>query len=117
MAERSFHIQLRNFTDLELRRTDFQLAHGVWSDNGNDIPAETVESVSRDDFASESGGIATGTQGSVTYNSDAGAFVINWDNPFVGSNSFSVQTPPGFDKDFGDISGNQANVRLLVFDS
>lgn len=117
MADQTFHIQLRNFTDLELRRTDFQLAHGVWSANGNDVPAEIVKPAGRDDFASESDGFATGTQGSVTYNSDAGVFVISWDIPFIGTNSLLVQTPAGFDKDFGDITGTQVNARVLLFDS
>jgi hypothetical protein len=114
MAARSFHVQLRNFTGLELDRAQMDLAHGEWSDNGNDVPVEHLGSPGVEDWSSESDGAGTGTEGSVTYNSPSGSFTFFWDNPFVGSNSFSVQTPPGFDKNFGDISGDNANTMVIL---
>jgi hypothetical protein len=58
----------------------------------------------------ESDGIATGDQGTVTYSSQAGDFVINFNNPNVGSNSYSDSSPPGYSITQDGGSGDNAKV-------
>ncbi|MFD9126876.1 hypothetical protein [Kitasatospora sp. NPDC059571] len=116
MAERSFGIKVRNFSGLDLTRKSIELPHGQWSGNGGSVPPEFIPQGGTAAWESESDGFGTGTEGRAIYLSDAGEFYIHWDNPFVGSNSFDVNVPPGFSRTFGDISGNNVWVKL-VFES
>ncbi len=124
MAARSFLITVENYTGKVWRRTNLGLPHGEWSNGGGMVPAETIPKLSLDgdgnavpgviQFGSESDGFATGTEGFVDYQSDAGNMHIGWDDPFVGSNGFGVGVPDGYKEEHGDISGNNANVTVAI---
>jgi hypothetical protein len=112
MAARSFSITVVNYTGRVFNRTS--LNHGVWSNEEACVPPEQRPKVSLNDdgdvipgvifFESESQGFMTGTEGSVDYVNDAiGTVSIYWDNPFIGSNEFSVNVPDGYSADYGDI--------------
>jgi Aegerolysin len=112
-ASRSMEIIVKNRSGLELIRTDdYHLDHGAWTDG--DFPPESIPNRSTATWGSESDGFATGTEGHVMYSSSAGNFRFYWDNPFVGSNGFSVDTPPGHSYHNSDISGDNAVVRVTV---
>jgi aegerolysin len=114
MAERSTQVKLLNATGLNLSRQDEGLDHGIWTDN--QLPPEHIPNGGTAEWQSESNGFATGTQGHVTYSVDGGpgAFVIAWDNPFVGSNEFSVSSPAGFAGTSSDPRGNNSSVRVTL---
>jgi hypothetical protein len=61
---------------------------------------------------SESSGVATGTEGEVTYNIEgtSGSAHFHWDNPFIGSNSYDESTPTGFKADRSGGDGDNATV-------
>lgn len=94
MAHRSATITIINFTELELKRTKEYLSHGIWTTN--ELPPETISSLSDISFESESNGFLTGTQGSATYSCPEGDFVFNWDVPWDGSNEFSRTFPDSY---------------------
>ena len=124
MAARSFLITVQNFTGKLWQRSNLGLSGGEWSNGGGLVPPEQILKISLDDdgnaipgvvqFGSESDGFATGTEGFVQYESDIGTFYIGWNNPFVGSNGFGVAVPDGFRAEYGDISGNNANVTVTI---
>lgn len=124
MAARSFSITVVNQTGRDWTRGGMSLNHGVWSDDEARVPPEHLPKASLDGdgnpqpgvifFESESQGFATGTEGSVDYNSDRGETLhIFWDNPFVGGNSFSASVP-NLRLCWGDPSGNDANITLRI---
>ena len=113
MAARSFFIEVVN-AGFDLNRKDIGLDHGQWSDGGGLVPPEHIPRFTRGHWESESDGFATGTQGHAVYSSDAGDVGLFWDNPFIGSNSFTVNTPPGIQASWGDISGNNAAVSVVL---
>jgi hypothetical protein len=114
MAAHSFAITLRNGSGVALRRTNLTLNHGIFSGNGNAVPPENIPNLTRASWQSESDGFATGTEGSVTYASDAGDVFIHWDNPFVGSNGLGVGVPNSIIVEHGSIDGNDAAVTITL---
>ncbi|MFM2485255.1 aegerolysin family protein [Celerinatantimonas yamalensis] len=90
MASRSTVVKFQNETDLTLTRSNAELPHGVWSSNM--YPPETVEANSTVTWESESDGFMTGTEGTASYNESNITITINWDNPFVGDNSYSCSS-------------------------
>jgi hypothetical protein len=97
-AARTTVVSLKNITDCTLERTWATLSHGVWWKYPPAvIPANTTVS-----FGSESNGFMTGTEGSATFmvtfcpelgpgpGSDLGSVTFEWNNPYVGSNSYQV---------------------------
>jgi len=101
------------------------LSHGEWSNSGALVPPENLPPVSLNAegdavpgivfFESESDGAATGTEGFVDYGKDGvGNIHIYWDNPYIGSNGFSVNTPDHIAARYGDFSGNDANVTIDI---
>src|ERR1043166_8591832 len=78
MAARSFKVVFKNVTNMSLTRTNLSLMHGEWSNGGNAVPPDTIAPISKTEWESESDGIGTGTQGSVTYHGDAGDIVVRW---------------------------------------
>lgn len=117
-AERSFAITLRNVTTLTLTRASMNLAHGEWSNAGNDVPPQEIGpmNVGGVYWSSESDGFATGTEGSVTYDTPAGQILIGWNNPFFGSNGFGAQAPPGFIfiPPVPDIGGHNVAIDIIL---
>lgn len=114
MAYRSFYIEVINLTGIDLGLREKSLSHGIWGNDDRDTPPEEIPSRSKGIVHAESQGFDTGTEGSVSYGSPDGDFKIYWDNPAVGSNSFGVQVPSGYDKTYSSISGNNANVKLTL---
>ena len=66
MPARSTRVTLRNRTPFTLTLTNSGLDHGQWTDGGWNPPASIAPEATLG-WQSESEGIATGTEGSVTY--------------------------------------------------
>ncbi len=113
MAARSYLIQLTNLTGLTLQldTEKTELIHGEWTVP----PPDTFGSPLTGNFGSESDGFMTGTEGQATYTSSSGDFVIYWDNPYVGSDETSVQTPPGFTSTKEDSKGDNATLKVVLY--
>lgn len=133
MAARSFFVIVINNTLVTWANPNFSLAHGIWSQDNGEVPSSTIAGQHPDGlgfapgvgfWSSESNGFATGTEGSVTYTgylnynlpnqTEVGTMHIFWDNPYVGSNSFSVDLPNRLTAQYGDIGGNDANVTVTI---
>ena len=110
MAARSFSIRVHNYSGEDLTRTESGLAHGDWKE----MPPERIAADDQVTIASESAGILTGTEGHANYTSDSGEWRIYWDNPFWGSNQFSVVTPPSCDSINDGIGGDDVAIRLVL---
>ena len=123
MAVRSTHVTLENRGGtLNLRRTAMELDHGVFTDE----PPLLIGN--RGEWESESSGIATGTEGRVTYQIEdldggrVGEVRLHWDNPFIGSNSYDESVAPaaadatdtGFSVVHVGGAGDNANVRFVL---
>lgn len=108
-AARSVRVIIKNDTDRTLTFVSGKANHGIVTQKP---PAHIPPSGTGELFA-ESNGVATGTEGRVTYRLQGvnGTAVFHWDNPFVGTNSSDGSAPPGFVvQSIGD-AGN----RTLVF--
>lgn len=125
MAARSFSITIDNLTGVAWDRVGLGLDHGEWSNNGASVPPEHIPESYRDmyghtvgtviTFGNESDGFATGAEGHVDYQNSLGLGLhISWDNPFIGSNSFSATTDQPYQISYGDIGGNNANVTVQI---
>ena len=84
-SARSCILDVENHANITLRKITDEHSHGGFAV----IPQEEIPPHMADEFGSQSkgGAIATGTQGSVSYNGDGIGLVISWDNPFIGDNS------------------------------
>lgn len=97
MAQRSVDIVLVNQTSQQLTLTGAPvLQHGILVTQ----PPATIPPNSSGTWDTESNGLATGTQGSVSYTfqgAPAQLVQVNWDNPFIGESTYSMNYPfPGF---------------------
>lgn len=86
MAARSVVIIFNNQTSQNLTLIAQGLSHGEWSTS----PPPSIGPNSSTTFEADSDGLFTGVQGSVTYQG-TGSQTVNlvFDNPFVGSSSYS----------------------------
>ncbi|MBN3893817.1 MAG: hypothetical protein HWQ41_00465 [Nostoc sp. NOS(2021)] len=128
MAARSFNITIDNLTGLTWERTDLGLEHGQWSNNGASVPPEQIPAEQQGifpiatpvSFGNESDGFATGAQGYVDYqaisNGQTYNFHLDWDNPYIGSNSFNANTNSSLLQTpiIGGIGGNNANLTVEI---
>src|SRR5262245_60238731 len=105
MPTRSTHVIFLNktTTNRALELTENNLDHGRWSIRPNNLVGDS------DEWESESHGVMTGTEGSVTYvlphgpDDDVTPFAppvmqvrLYWNNPFDGHKSYDASvTPPG----------------------
>ncbi len=114
MSSRSTTVKLINNTPATLKLTNAKLSHGVWSQNM--YPPETINGNSDGIWMSESDGFMTGTEGTVTYAlpNGAGNVVIHWDNPYVGSNSYSDSVPSGYQISRSGGGGDNATVTFTL---
>ncbi|GGX14637.1 aegerolysin family protein [Aquimarina muelleri] len=114
MSARSTTVKLQNTTSDLIKLTDASLSHGVWS--SNQYPPSTISANSDGSWMSESDGFMTGTEGTVTYQlpNGIGSIVITWDNPYVGSNSYSMKAPAGFEINKSGGSGDNAVVTFTL---
>lgn len=102
MAVRSVQINFENYldTNLSLNPKSVELDHGIWvSQPPSSIPKAEGGAPGKVSWTTESNGFATGTEGSCSYafydaSSQHVYYIdIHWDNPFTGSNSYSISTP------------------------
>ena len=118
-AARSVSVTFRNQTTHPLELTYSQVMSGVWTLH----PKMYVSPGEEIYFGTASNGFMTGTSGNVSYIFDdstaywAKYFVIYWNNPFVGSNSYKVNLF-GIDGMFHIVrsggSGNNAQVTFTL---
>lgn len=114
MASRSTTVKLINTTSATLTRTNAKLSHGVWSQNM--YPPKTINANGEGIWMSESDGFMTGTEGTVEYAlpNGAGNIVIHWDNPYIGSNSYSDSAPSGYQISRSGGGGDNATVTFTL---
>jgi hypothetical protein len=67
MAARSVFVNLVNRSDAVLIRTSGSLSHGIWTHQ----PPLRIEAGAKQTWQSESNGVATGTEGEVSYDIQA----------------------------------------------
>jgi hypothetical protein len=80
---RSVVLEIDNNTDLTLHKTADQHDHGGWAvPPKTDFPPHDAMV-----FGSQSTGVLTGTEGSVTFGGDGIILTASWDNPWIGGNS------------------------------
>lgn len=112
MAARSVKCTLTNQSKRTLHLVDCGLSWGIW------VTAPPAQIADNQDgtWKSESDGPATGTEGWVEYRLDdvAGKFKFTWNNPFVGSNTYSTSAPPGYNSGHQGGSGNDASVMYVA---
>jgi hypothetical protein len=118
-AARSTNVTLVNQTGCDLNRTSEHLIHGAYSI----VPPTLIRIGEQGIWRSRSKGIATGTEGRVTYrtsdcenrNLKQKDIRMHWDNPFIGANSYDDNgTDPAFRVDHEGGSGNDANVTFFA---
>lgn len=114
MSARSTTVTLQNTTSDTLTLTNAHLDGGIWSQN--QYPPATISGDSKGTWMSESDGFMTGTQGSVTYQlpESQGSIYIEWDNPYVGGNSYKHTAPAGFEINQSGGSGDNAVVTFTL---
>lgn len=106
---RSTVVYLYNTTSKTLTRHAQGLSHGAWCQNL--MPPGTIAPGACGSWGSEDDGTFTGTQGAATYNlQNGGSVVIDWDNPYWGSNKHSSSAPTGFSFSKTNGSGNHASI-------
>jgi len=96
MASRSVQVHFNNNTNSVMTLKKAALSHGVWSQDG-EPPQSIAAGAQKIPWGSESEGLWTGVEGYVTYMLGTGGEVtLNWDNPHLGSNSYSSSAPGGY---------------------
>lgn len=97
-AARSVIVKVQNNSSATLFLGSATLSHGIWSDNM--YPPQQIQPGASIQFASESQGFMTGTQGTALYTAinlqqtvQNGSVALNWDDPFSGSNSYGHSEP------------------------
>lgn len=116
-ATRSVVITVQNNSSSDLYRVSAGLAHGIWSDGFH--PPEMIPAGQTGRFASESQGGATGTEGRAQYFAAAVRGMVNlyWDDPYAGSNEYSVGVPAGLHYSTGGGGGNNADWHVTLTDA
>lgn len=89
------------------------LIHGVWATN----PPQTIKAGQTGSFIAESDGTLTGDEGTVVYSSNAGSVSFYFDNPYFGSDDYSVTPPPGYNQTTNQQTGNLQTLTTRVFKS
>ncbi|GIZ48097.1 hypothetical protein CKM354_001117000 [Cercospora kikuchii] len=112
-SARSVGVILRNLTGRTIYLKHSALQHGFWTQASplpSSIPGDAAAG-----WMSESQGFMTGTEGDVHFSFDSpgndAAIFLHWNNPFVGSNSYSASVGDGAYKivyENGD--GDNANI-------
>jgi hypothetical protein len=108
-AARSVQVVFHNHSDKTLTLERAELAHGIWTKQ----PPRTIGPHKQADWASESDGFATGTEGRAVYHLQGNSHAkvqLHWDNPFAGSNSYDEHAPPGFHLANQGGAGNNAHI-------
>jgi len=124
MAARTVDVLLDNrmVNNWALELVDKTLDHGIWSVKPPDFVGDSAS------WASESNGFMTGTEGNVFYRVADGQggnnleLKLSWDNPFIGSNSYTYTAWPTGQADGSGFSvgaviggsGNHPHVRFVL---
>ncbi|MFH8749508.1 hypothetical protein ACH4GK_26920 [Streptomyces rimosus] len=111
-AQRSTHVTLENRTGVSMTRKWASLTHGEWQ--ANSYPPEMIGSNSSAAWQSQSDGFATGTEGEAVYVTNYGEIYVKWNNPYVGSNSYTCTASGGHSCERSGGSGNNASVTFTV---
>jgi hypothetical protein len=97
-AARSVIVKVQNNSPATLFLASATLSHGIWSDNM--YPPQQIAPGANIQFASESQGFMTGTEGVATYTaidlknpSQNGPIQLHWDDPYSGSNFYGHSEP------------------------
>lgn len=109
-AARSTHVRLVNLTDRVWTFGEASLRSGNWS---RSLP-QWIAPYDEGNWESESNGAMTGTEGKASYSTERGPVEVRWNNPFIGSNTYSCQVPSGYWCERTDGSGNNASVTFVV---
>lgn len=118
MAARSVTIKVDNTFDVALVFDNDSMQHGVWGS----APPSRIEPQSSAQWAAESDGVMTGTEGTVWFQLDlpgtTGKVRLHFDNPFVGSNNYDQSGPAVLTVTrIGDGSGNDSTAHCVVADA
>jgi pimeloyl-ACP methyl ester carboxylesterase len=108
-AARSVQVVFHNHSDKTLTLDQAELAHGIWTKR----PPRTIAPNKEVDWASESDGFLTGTEGRAAYHVHGHAHAkveLHWDNPFAGSNSYDEHAPAGFHLSRQGGAGDNASI-------
>lgn len=123
MAARSTRVTLINKinSNFALVKTQDHLDHGVWTDRPPHFVGNTAQ------WGSESNGFLTGTEGWVKYEIVTQSLQsvlrlhLEWDNPFIGSNSYKASVEPvgrpdgsGFSVGYFGGGGDDAAVTFIL---
>lgn len=100
-----------NLSRSTLTKVSDWLDHGCWGS----LP-DTVKPMHAITIVSYSCGFLTGTEGGVTYrNEKDNRFNIYWDNPYIGSNSYSVSSSTGdYKMTYTGGSGDNSTIEVFV---
>jgi hypothetical protein len=111
-AARDIRVHLTNNTDAFLATASYSLDAGCWVEPPGSVwisPGQTV------DIASESCGVATGTEFHVSYwilGSSGQQISLHYNNPFAGDDEFEETAPPGYAFEaFGTIEDRTATLK------
>ncbi|MGN6107956.1 MAG: aegerolysin family protein [Kofleriaceae bacterium] len=112
-AARSTIVKITNNSSATLFLGSATLSHGIWSDNM--YPPQQIQPGASIQFASESQGFMTGTEGNALYTaivltdtSKNGSMSLHWDNPYAGSNAYGHSEPWFLNVSTSGGSGNNA---------
>ncbi|MFF4590873.1 Crystal protein ET79 [Streptomyces sp. NPDC001388] len=112
-AARSTYVTLNNNTGGLLGRSYDRLDGGIWTDNR--LPPGNIPPGRSGSWQSESDGFMTGTEGEVQYLlAGAGYVTVHWNNPYVGSNSYSCTVPAHYTCSRTGGGGDNATVAFTV---
>ncbi len=119
MSARSTRVNFENATNCCLILVGSSLQHGIW----NGSPPGVIAVQSTASWQNDSDGFMTGDQGSASYAAVQvhngspvciGYVVISWDNPYVGSNSYSMSAPAGLSISYTGGGGNNATINVTL---
>ncbi|MEA2190904.1 MAG: hypothetical protein QOI73_1025 [Solirubrobacteraceae bacterium] len=108
-ASREINVTFHNDSDQALELAQQQLPHGCWGDTS---PPQHIDVGATTAINSHSCGVATGTEFALDYRlTNSGQNLhMHYDNPFVGSNSYSDQAPQGYQVARTGGDGNEAHL-------
>ena len=112
MASRSVTVVIKNatFSD-DMTLLSSSLSHGEWDVQPPAVIAPGLVAA----WTSQSDGFMTGTQGKAQFrvgNNPSSILTLNWDNPYVGSNSYNAAVPPPF---FTEYHGGPGDNSFIVW--
>ncbi|KAF5592301.1 uncharacterized protein FSUBG_10194 [Fusarium subglutinans] len=110
MPARSTQITIENHTSQDFHGGHGGLDHGIWSEN---IP-DTIPKGQSGTMRAESDGIMSGDQGYVIYTSAAGNLQFDFDNPYVGDNSYHPSVPNQFNVSSSGGDGNNCIITYTI---